>query len=76
MQESEYTTDGRDSHASPGGTSRSDISPHQMTGKQAHKCATCNAAVWLCVLPDRTQTDDMALLPSMHEVGAAASRLA
>lgn len=31
MQESEYTTDGRDSHPSPAGTSRSDVSPQQLT---------------------------------------------
>ena len=31
MQGSEYTTDGRDSHPSPGGTSRSDVSPQQLT---------------------------------------------
>ncbi|KAL0056464.1 hypothetical protein WJX82_011637 [Trebouxia sp. C0006] len=29
--ESEYTTDGRDSHPSPAGTSRSDVSPQQLT---------------------------------------------
>ena len=31
MQGSEYTNDGRDSHPSPGGTSRSDVSPQQLT---------------------------------------------
>lgn len=48
MQESEYTTDGRESHASPGGTSRSDISPHQMTGKLAFPLYACTC---LCVAP-------------------------
>ena len=42
MQGSEYTTDGRDSHASPGGTSRSDISPHQMTGKLTCPLYACS----------------------------------
>ena len=35
LQESEYTTDGRDSHPSPGGTShQSDVSPHHNTAGQ------------------------------------------
>ena len=33
MQGSEYTTDGRDSHPSPGGTSQSDVSPQLTAGE-------------------------------------------
>lgn len=42
MQESEYTTDGRDSHPSPAGTSRSDVSPHQLTAGRFLMHSVCH----------------------------------
>ena len=38
LQGSEYTTDGHDSHHSPGGTSLSDVSPQQQTAGGSHYC--------------------------------------
>ncbi len=42
MQESEYTTDGRDSHPSPAGTSRSDVSPQQLTAGRFLMHSVCH----------------------------------